>query len=464
MSWRRLSWLLLAAIPLVQWWQPVDATPQSFYNVTGALIYPRFDDTKTCTLQAGFFLNSRLTKQDFNASIVTFDWSVAEQSGCQTIAQAATAVFNYALTLSTTNAPPVHLFLLQLSKLVKGYSGGPETEDYLSGKASIPDGTPKVKTALLPAEKAEELHNFMVKLINQPTVTIVQELGPWNKIFRSPAYMVISFFFLTMNAVFLMFSFYRLYHVIRKKEFKFESRNIIYVTGVLAAIVTIAHIPLQKQTLVRFVLSQCSALLSALAFYGLLLLWSNIFEMTRRRKELQLLNYLVYFAMLLQLVAFISQLADTLANQPAWMQLFLSIIFWAMPATQILISGVYIYYIYIFSKQQQEIFVSKQTIYALRWLSSLAIAGMFSFVLAMVANVINAVGSLRGSPSAWAVQYQLQDLWRTIRIVALLLIMGIRIPKPMAHDQLNSSGEHWHTSKTAHSQASPYTTTPWPAV
>ncbi|KAI9594505.1 hypothetical protein BDF19DRAFT_445077 [Syncephalis fuscata] len=70
---------------------------------------------------------------------------------------------------------------------------------------------------------------------------------------------------------------------------------------------------------------------------------------------------------------------------------------------------------------------------------------MFSFVLAMIANIINAITSLRGNPAAWAAQYLLQDLWRTIRVVALLLIMGIRIPKPISHNDYINSGDQLYT-------------------
>ncbi|RKP26096.1 hypothetical protein SYNPS1DRAFT_28194 [Syncephalis pseudoplumigaleata] len=485
---RRLaSWSALLALPLLMslWWQAADASmllssnnlsfrlptfdyfeaPQPFYNVTGILIYPQFDAGRHCTLQPSFPTDLGLLAQSYNASVVTFNWNEAEHAGCDTIAQAAAAVFNYATTLrAKTQLPPVRLFLLQLTHIVYGYSGGPETEQYLSSSALIPDGTPKITTALVPAEHTAELRAFLDKLINVPIITVAQEWGPWNKLFRSLLFGIISFFFLTMNAIFLLFSFYRLYHVIRKKEFRFERRNIIYVTGVLAAILTISHIPLQKQTLARYILSQCSALFAAQAFYGLLLLWSNIFEMTRRRKELQLLNYLVYFAMALQVVAFISQIAATLLRQPAWMSVWLSVVFWAMPATQMIICGIYVYYIYIFAKQQREIIVSKQTLYALRWLSCLALAGLFSFVLAMIANFINAIPSLRGNPTAWAVQYQLQDLWRTIRVVALLLIMGIRIPRPMSHDQLGSGDDRAYASKSSYGRTHPYSSTPWPAV
>jgi hypothetical protein len=106
-SWRLVAWLLFVVVQFVQWWQPVDASillksnnlslqlptydyfeaPQSFYNVTGVLIYPKFEDTGSCTLQSGFFLGSESLNQPNSASIVTFDWSTAEQAGCHTIAQ-----------------------------------------------------------------------------------------------------------------------------------------------------------------------------------------------------------------------------------------------------------------------------------------------------------------------------------------------------------------------------------------
>ncbi|RKP08867.1 hypothetical protein THASP1DRAFT_29330 [Thamnocephalis sphaerospora] len=395
------------------------------YAVSGGLALPRFEPSSACTLRT----DSQATGLR-NASIVSFTWREAASAGCETIAHAAAAVKTYGIAISSAGGAAPALFLLMLTdKPSKGPSGGVDGR-YQATRLSIPDGAPAVLTALLPADRTDAVYQFIGSgRIDAISAVASKEKGPWNELFLSPLYRGFTITIIVLNSAFLLCSLWKLVLAVREGGFVLDRRNAIYFAGVASCILSLVYLPMRKLQLLRIILFQVGGLISAMAFYGLLLLWVRILEAVQHGIRVWPFYTISYVTMILQVLGFALMMCSATIGLPARAE-SLNVILWQLiPMAQLISGGLFFYYAYKFSPGRQQFQASQKTCRALRQLSHIAIAGLFSFLLVAVNNAVTLFFIPNNGMMILAIGYHLQEISRTIRFAALLLLLGVKIPE-----------------------------------
>jgi hypothetical protein len=147
----------------------------------------------------------------------------------------------------------------------------------------------------------------------------------------------------------------------------------------------------------------------------------------------RIIGYLTALSMLAVYLLIMSSITRSL---PTWATLTSLTIWQCVSMIQLLTSGLFIYCAYQFSPRNYPFPHNRKTHKTLKRLSLIAISGFLSFIIAAINNIIIVTFSFSHHITMLAIGFQLQEISRSIRFIALLLFLGIKIP--ISHTQATS--------------------------
>jgi hypothetical protein len=373
----------------------------------------------------------------YNQTILFVYWNAAVAAGCRIVSEVAEAAVIFNSSLPDAGIPPATMLMIYTSRNYPGTIGGPIGESYVSRDARMSDGQPAIDTVLVAPEDAVTFYKTFADVLDPVTATVVQDLGPWNRVFLSPIYRAFVWIMFAVNVVILLYALLRIARVVISGSFRLDLRTVVFVMGLLSAVFFVMAIPMRMQTWLRYTLELSSSALYTIAFYFLLFLWSGVLSRIQQDKSFVPFRVTVYVCLANALFYIVVSFL--------WLNMWPNDVISAIravlriwyPLTQSAVALLFLVYAIRFNLRQHDYEVSKAAKSALRKLSHLCIIGFITFLLFAITNVVGGQPELVGDVKVVLAIAIVNDIGITVRGAAILLLLNVRVDT--AQD-VNSTG------------------------
>jgi ABC-type multidrug transport system fused ATPase/permease subunit len=377
---------------------------------------------------------------NYTCSILFLDMYQGVLGGCHNIAEMVQGVqSNFVPTLANAQYPDKDVSVLIVvprpknatgDPIVTGELAGPIITPYLSHSFGTSDGAPVLRTALLAFENAKAFSTMFASLrIGEVVATMEQQRGAWNDVVLSTGYVAYRWILFALMIILIIYSMYRLFLATVQGTVKLDQRTIVFVGGLVSAIMFAVGITLRRQTQLYVILDIISSFVFAVAFYLLLLLWTGILSKVQKMSQFSPLRVGIYLAMLIACF----NLVYGLVWISVWPNKTISGIHNAMgyvlPASQLLVALLFLFYAIRFQMRKSSYNASKDTRRALTKLAWLAVLGFITFLIKAVTNFLGANADIASSVVGVVCIYVFQDVGSFARAAAILLVLGVRLPE-----------------------------------
>lgn len=409
------------------------------YNKTGCILVQVTSTSShsDCTFSParplpGFNINGPLLL-NYTCTILFMDMFYGLQAGCHNIGQMAQGIKdNFVPTLSNVQFPDKDVTLIIVLPKQNGTNvyAGPITTPYLSHSFTVSDGAPVLRTVMVTAESAKEFATeFSTRRIGEVVVNLEQTPGPWNDAVLSAGYIAFRWLLFALTIILVIYSMYRLFLATVQGTVKMDQRTIVFVGGLISAIMYAVALTLRRQTQLFFLLEIISSFIFAMAFYTLLLLWTGILSKVQKMSQFSPLRIGIYMAMLIASFNVVYGLVwisiwpnKTIASIHSTMR-------YILPGSQLLVAFLFLFYAIRFQMRKSSYNASKDTRRALTKLAWLAVLGFVTFLIKAVCNFLGAEISVATTVGGVLSIFLLQDIAAFARAVGILLVLGVRLPE-----------------------------------
>jgi len=206
--------------------------------------------------------------------------------------------------------------------------------------------------------------------------------------------------------------------------------QLFFFGGLLSAMAYLVCIPLNLATWLRQLLESISAFFFNSSFYLLLILWSSVLSRIQVKQSFSLLRGFTYFAMLVNVYTFVLAIIQQNTWENAQVNKAMGVGLYLIPIVELLAAVLFLFYGVRFFLRRLQYNVSKETSTALTKLTYLAAAGFITFIFTATLNFLFSEPNVMGIPAAIMTAFVFGGILATIRSIAILLILGIRLPRP----------------------------------
>jgi hypothetical protein len=389
---------------------------------------PNFDPTST-------------VQTNYTCTVALVGLMQGQRAGCNNVYQLVDSFQKTLIpTLKDVQLPDANVALLViLPRVVPGLLGGPISTPYLSHSISLPDGQPPMDVNFISFEDSV-LYMSKFRMASEVLVDLSYNAGPWNDFFLSTGYIAYRWVFFGLNCLMIAYGLYRLFLAATQGTLKADQRTIIFLGGLISAMMFGVALTLKRQTQLYFILEQVSSFFFALAFYLLLLLWSGILSQVQKTAFYSPLRLAIYFAMLAATVNFAFGVFWLTNQVTATMAKVQNVFRFIIPSSQAIVACLFLFYAIRFQLRRTDYNASRDTRRALTKLSWLAVLGFFTFIVKAVTNFAGGDNSVAGSIPAVAAVFVAADVAALGRAFGILLILGVRLPETKMSSLSSSVG------------------------
>jgi len=216
--------------------------------------------------------------------------------------------------------------------------------------------------------------------------------------------------------------------VIKGGEFMFGLRNAIFLLGIVGFSLYIVMLLERTFTYSAKTIEAVSTWIISLAFHLLLYLWSVFLMQVRHNKSVYYFRGLVGFGALVVTLSFCASMVTLNINPTAGTRTLSLIMGYLLPITQIAIAVAFLGYAVKFLRRRETVKISQSTYQALTRLGQVAIIAFVAY-FAVAATNLDVVAAALVTPGALAAGCILRMVSASIRGIALLTVLGVRVPK-----------------------------------
>jgi len=377
---------------------------------------------------------------NYTCTIAIVELMASQRNGCTNIYHLVDGFQKtFVPTLKDVNLPdnPVALLVI-LPRVVPGQLGGPVSTPYLSHSFSVPDGQPPMDINFITSEDALAF-SVKFRMTREVVADLKYEQGPWNDFFMSTGYITYRWVFFGLNCIMIFYGLYRLFLASTQGTLKADQRTLIFMSGLMSAMMFAVALTLKRQTQLYFMLELISSFFFAMAFYLLLLLWSGILSQVQKTPFYSPLRLAIYFAMLAAISNLVFGLIWLSITPTQTITTIQNVFRFILPASQAIVACLFLFYAIRFQLRRTDYNASRDTRRALTKLSWLAVLGFFTFIVKASTNFAGGDASVAGSIAAMATVYIAADIAALARAFGILLILGVRLPETKMSSSMSSS-------------------------
>jgi len=215
--------------------------------------------------------------------------------------------------------------------------------------------------------------------------------------------------------------------VLLRREFIFDIRNLLFLMGLFGTTLYATTLLMRMQTYMTRVVEMCSSFLNTMAFHVLLYLWSVFVMQIRRHRSIYYLRVFIVFGALTMTfsIVFSGVMLNMVPTAPlASMSIVVS--YW-VPITQMILALMFLVYALNFRQRRKGLQISEATndaLNRLQWLAGIA----FIAYMALAFTNLHPITAMMTTPATLAAIIVLRTFAASIRGIALISVMGVRVP------------------------------------
>ncbi|RKP09386.1 hypothetical protein THASP1DRAFT_28812 [Thamnocephalis sphaerospora] len=362
-------------------------------------------------------------------TILAVPWERAYRAGCNNYGELATALSAISDALRMAGFPAPFTMLLMVRPYYSGPVGGPLTDQYPSHNINVRDNVPDMDVAIMDVNDYLTFARTRGNDTSPQYVRVVQEPGPWNDTFLSNGYQSLVWSLFVINAVIIAYGAYTLAYTLVTQTFAMDIRNAVFILGILSVASNSVAIPLRNASYLRMTMEQISSLLSSVAFYMLLYLWSSLLSQIKHDRTMLPFRCFLGFGALVAVWTLCIGLSWLNTWNSAPIAPLIKMTRYVTPITQTTVAALFCIVGYRFRMRRNQCRMSRETQHALTKLAWLSVMGFATFLLQAVANVMVSHYALLTNVTAVAIMYVFITLSFTIRGMAIVMVLGVRVPK-----------------------------------
>jgi len=281
--------------------------------------------------------------------------------------------------------------------------------------------------------------------------TVEEDIGQWNQVFLSIPYLMTAYGVFTLDAMIILYALYRLVVVIKGGDFLFGLRNVIFVLGIVGLMIYASTLLLRTFSYTNKMLEAVSTWIISLAFHLLLYLWSVFLMQVRHNKSVYYFRGLIAFGGAVVTLTFCNSMATLNTTPNTNTRNLIKVIGYLLPITQIVIAVAFLGYAVKFLRRRETVKISQNTYQALTRLGQVAVIAFVAY-FAVAATNLDIVVAQFVTPGALAAGCILRMLSASVRGIALLTVLGVRVPKKTTN--IGSAGLYSSTASAIGSTTS----------
>ncbi|KAI9598189.1 hypothetical protein BDF19DRAFT_411527 [Syncephalis fuscata] len=206
---------------------------------------------------------------------IIVSWSNARRNGCRSIAQLATAAQKISDNLKTIGFPPVSYLAIMSQSADELEDWGPNTVKSTGLPSLNPSTGQGLAIALINQQDTTRFYNS-ININDNYSFIAKSDPGPWNRTFTSRGYFIFQWVMFGLIAVSAVVALGRAFwQMIRGAYFYGDSRTILLIVSIMAAIVSAFSFSISVSTRIDTILKATAFCLSCCAFAILCWYWTN---------------------------------------------------------------------------------------------------------------------------------------------------------------------------------------------
>ncbi|KAI9599521.1 hypothetical protein BDF19DRAFT_428979 [Syncephalis fuscata] len=274
-------------------------TYMDFFNITGIIVPVSFVENDGCKLEKmlPYDANNKTISlpNNIQASIAVIDMGQAERYNCRDQHELYVAILNYNEWLISQAFPPIKLavhitMLTQFDSSVT--PGGRALGKHYNYFSRFPPNHLVAVISVSDQMPSKILWHKYNRLLSVQLFAVKH--GKWNDALYSTWYRTIIWIYFFFTLLFVIYGIYDIIFIIMYGSFKSKLHAAAFILALLAAIGSLAILPLTDTDLTVLTIAQVFALFRTLSFYFLMLIWVQFYIAVEKQQTMVVLRYILH--------------------------------------------------------------------------------------------------------------------------------------------------------------------------